>query len=57
MPNVSLFPVVSRDKLVRASELIGEAIRLLDQAGARPDIAAHLDLALHRLRNSSQARN
>jgi len=36
--------------LRRAGLLIEEAITLLDEAGARSDIAAHLDDALHRLR-------
>jgi hypothetical protein len=33
----------------RAGELIRAAIIELDQAGAPSDIAAHLDLALHRI--------
>jgi hypothetical protein len=36
--------------LARPLELIIEAIRLLDDLAAPGDIAAHLDLAMHRLR-------
>lgn len=42
--------------LERAQDLIVEAIRLLDEAGAPSDIAAHLDLALHRLSASGIVR-
>jgi hypothetical protein len=35
--------------LETASGLVQQAISLLDAAGAPSDIAAHLDLALHRL--------
>ncbi len=36
-------------KIQRARSLISNAIDLLDQAGAPAEIAAHLELALHRL--------
>lgn len=36
--------------LARPLGLIAEAIQLLDDLGAPGDIAAHLDLAMHRLR-------
>lgn len=38
-----------RGAIDRARELVQEAIGLLDEAGAPADIAAHLELALHRM--------
>lgn len=38
-----------RNGIVRATRLVREAIQLLDAAGAPSDIAAHLDLAITRL--------
>jgi hypothetical protein len=40
------------DRPVRALNLMKEALRLLDDAKAAADIGAHLDLAIHRLRES-----
>lgn len=38
-----------RAALDHARELVVRAIAVLDQAGAPADIAAHLDLAVHRM--------
>ena len=38
-----------REQLVRAGGLLRAAVALLDAADAPPQIAAHVDLALHQL--------
>lgn len=38
-----------RAALAEARELVVRAVAILDEAGAPSDIAAHLDLALHRM--------
>ena len=47
---------IERGELLRAAlnearDLVERAIRILDEAGASADIAAHLDLAIHRMVN------
>ena len=37
------------EQMVRAKDMMEEALRLLDDAGAAADIGAHLDRALQRL--------
>jgi hypothetical protein len=44
-----------RNGIVRATRLVREAIQLLDAAGAPSDIAAHLDLAVARLEELTDA--
>lgn len=47
---MALEPNSERDgALVKALKHLQEAIELLDNAGAPPNIAAHLDLAAHQL--------
>ena len=38
-----------RAALIEARQLVERAIRILDEAGASADIAAHLDLAINRM--------
>lgn len=40
------------NRLSDALDLLIDALRLLDTASAPPDIGAHVDLAIHRLRAS-----
>jgi hypothetical protein len=44
-----------RNGIARAARLVREAIQLLDAAGAPSDIAAHLDLAVARLDDLTDA--
>jgi hypothetical protein len=44
-----------RNGIARAAKLVREAIQLLDVAGAPSDIAAHLDLAVARLDDLTDA--
>ena len=44
-----------RNGIARAARLVREAIQLLDAAGAPSDIAAHLDLAVARLEQLTDA--
>ena len=37
------------EQMIRAKDLVAEALRLLDDAGAPADIGAHLDSGLQRL--------
>lgn len=41
------------DVMIRAFDLVSEALALLDKSDAPADIGAHLDLALHRMRHES----
>ena len=40
---------VARSAICEVRAMVAEAIAKLDEAGAPADIAAHLDLALHRM--------
>lgn len=44
----------TRLSLTQPLALMEEALRLLDQLGAPPEIGAQLDIAIHRLRNVSK---
>ncbi len=41
--------MINNDRLGHALSLMKDALRLLDEADAAPDVGAHLDLAIHRL--------
>lgn len=42
--------------MARAIDLVSEALAHLDDANAPGDIGAHLDMALHRMRRESDAK-
>ena len=41
--------MIDDDPLGHALRLMKDALHLLDEADAAPDVGAHLDLAIHRL--------
>lgn len=42
---------VSKDQAAEALDHMQKALRLIDVIGAAPDAGAHLDIAIHRLRD------
>lgn len=44
--------MIEDDRLGRALSLMKDALLLLDEAEAAPDVGAHLDLAIHRLEDA-----
>jgi hypothetical protein len=51
--------MIDDDRLGYALSLMKDALHLLDEAEAAPDVGAHLDLAIHRLEDqlgSSQSK-
>ena len=49
---VPIGAVMIDDSISRALCLMQQALELLDQAAAPPDVGAHLDLAIQRLRDA-----
>ncbi len=49
--------MIDDDRLGYALSLMKDALHLLDEADAAPDVGAHLDLAIHRLEDALRSQS